>query len=75
MSYTRGKIYSWRGVYEQGDYIAIWSNDKLESDHKRCGYRDGVFINSKIFDEIVVMRFAEMTIRQRSCACKRAVKM
>ena len=63
MSYTRGDWYCW----SDGDCMHIWGPPAGAED------RPKVAVPTALFDQLVAMRWAEMTERQRRSASRRAV--
>lgn len=74
MSYMRGQYYVWSSANSVHIWIAqsddsfgsIWAANFKE--------KTGVSMPHKIFDELVAMRWAEMTKSQKKQAIKRSIK-
>ena len=78
IAYTRGNTYAWPSE----DRLHIWTATHADPHARTSGWAHGrdpatiasVAIPHKTFDELVVMRYAEMTPKERKSAERRAVK-
>src|SRR5690242_6516040 len=79
MSYTRGPIYTWTDSDERLHVWVAGEPDGYADSSWGVGYAErgepvnGVVLPPALFDELVAMRWAQMTAAEREAASQRAV--
>jgi hypothetical protein len=72
MAYTRGDCYIWR----TDRHVHLWvrrAEDDVSAWVEGCGFAAGVAIPIEVFDQVVMMRYAQLTASEREAATARAM--
>jgi hypothetical protein len=75
MSYMRGDIYVWRTSDDLHIWVTAAFDDEMEEEEDRDGYRAAkIRIPQETFDELVVMRLAQLSPQEQERARTRAIE-